>query len=84
MLSAEEVWCHGFSEPEAGSDLAALRTRVEPSEDGFLVNGQKVWSSLAHVAGFCILFGRSNPDAQRHSGLTYEAGTSEILRNIVA
>ncbi|TML20165.1 MAG: acyl-CoA dehydrogenase [Actinobacteria bacterium] len=50
MLSAEEIWCQGFSEPDAGSDLSAVRTRIEPTDGGFLVNGQKVWSSLAHDA----------------------------------
>jgi alkylation response protein AidB-like acyl-CoA dehydrogenase len=71
MLSAEEIWCQGFSEPGAGSDLSAVRTRVEESDDGFLVNGQKVWSSVAHLADFCILVGRSDPESQRHAGLTY-------------
>jgi alkylation response protein AidB-like acyl-CoA dehydrogenase len=71
MLSADEIWCQGFSEPDAGSDLSAVRTRVEPSGDGFVVNGQKVWSSVAHLADFCILVGRSDPESQRHAGLTY-------------
>ncbi len=71
MLSADEIWCQGFSEPGAGSDLSAVRTRVEPSDDGFVVNGQKVWSSVAHLADFCILVGRSDPESQRHAGLTY-------------
>jgi alkylation response protein AidB-like acyl-CoA dehydrogenase len=71
MLSAEEIWCQGFSEPGAGSDLSAVRTRIEPSDEGFIVNGQKVWSSVAHLADFCILVGRSDPDSQRHAGLTY-------------
>jgi alkylation response protein AidB-like acyl-CoA dehydrogenase len=71
MLSAEEIWCQGFSEPGAGSDLSAVRTRVEPRDDGFVVNGQKVWSSLAHLADFCILVGRSDPESERHAGLTY-------------
>jgi alkylation response protein AidB-like acyl-CoA dehydrogenase len=71
MLSAEEIWCQGFSEPDAGSDLSAVRTRVEPQDGGFVVNGQKVWSSLAHLADFCILVGRSDPRSERHAGLTY-------------
>ncbi len=71
MLSAEEIWCQGFSEPGAGSDLSAVRTRVESRDDGFVVNGQKVWASVAHLADFCILIGRSDPESQRHAGLTY-------------
>jgi alkylation response protein AidB-like acyl-CoA dehydrogenase len=71
MLTAEEIWCQGFSEPGAGSDLSAVRTRVEPADGGFLVTGQKVWSSLAHLADFCILLGRGEPGSQRHAGLTY-------------
>jgi alkylation response protein AidB-like acyl-CoA dehydrogenase len=71
MLSAEEIWCQGFSEPGAGSDLSAVRTRIEPRNGGFVVNGQKVWSSLAHLADFCILLGRSDPQSTRHAGLTY-------------
>ena len=63
MLSAEEIWCQGFSEPGAGSDLSAVRTRIEPTDGHFLVNGQKVWSSLAHQADFCILVGRSDPES---------------------
>jgi alkylation response protein AidB-like acyl-CoA dehydrogenase len=71
MLTAEEIWCQGFSEPGAGSDLSAVRTRVEEHDGGFLVNGQKVWSSVAHLADFCILLGRGDPSSQRHAGLTY-------------
>jgi alkylation response protein AidB-like acyl-CoA dehydrogenase len=71
MLTAEEIWCQGFSEPGAGSDLAAVRTRIEPREGGFVVNGQKVWSSYAHIASFCIMVGLSDPAAPRYKGLTY-------------
>ncbi|CAN5234952.1 acyl-CoA dehydrogenase family protein [soil metagenome] len=71
MLSAEEIWCQGFSEPDAGSDLSAVRTRIERTDGHFLVNGQKVWSSLAHHADFCILVGRGDPESQGHAGLTY-------------
>jgi alkylation response protein AidB-like acyl-CoA dehydrogenase len=71
MLTAEEIWCQGFSEPGAGSDLAAVRTRIEDKGDHFLVNGQKVWSSFAHAASFCILVGLGDPDAPRYKGLTY-------------
>jgi len=71
ILSAEEIWCQGFSEPDAGSDLAAARTRIEDQGDHFLVNGQKVWSSFAHIADYCILVGQGDPDAPKYKNLTY-------------
>jgi len=71
ILSAEEIWCQGFSEPDAGSDLAAVRTRAERRDGVYVVNGQKVWSSFAHIADFCILVTQSDPDAPRYRNLTY-------------
>ena len=73
ILSTEEIWCQGFSEPGAGSDLSAVRTSAQLAAGGdrFVVNGQKVWSSFAHIADWCILVTRSDPDSERHAGLTY-------------
>jgi alkylation response protein AidB-like acyl-CoA dehydrogenase len=71
LLAADEIWCQGFSEPDAGSDLAAARTRAERRGDVYVVNGQKVWSSFAHIADFCILVTQSDPDAPRYKNLTY-------------
>jgi alkylation response protein AidB-like acyl-CoA dehydrogenase len=71
ILAADEIWCQGFSEPDAGSDLAAARTRAERRGDVYVVNGQKVWSSFAHIADFCILVTESDPEAARYRNLTY-------------
>lgn len=71
ILANREVWCQGYSEPGAGSDLAALSTRAERRCDHYLLNGHKIWTSFAHIADYCFVLARTDPAAQRHKGISF-------------
>jgi len=79
ILSSEEIWCQGFSEPGSGSDLASLSTTATKVDGGWVINGSKIWTSWAHHANRCMLLARTDSSATRHRGITYFLASMEKI-----
>lgn len=71
ILSGDDIWCQGFSEPGAGSDLAAVKARATPADGGYRLSGQKIWTSFAHIADWCFVLCRTSDSPKKHEGLSY-------------
>ena len=71
LLRNAEIWCQGYSEPGAGSDLASLKTAATPTQGGFRLDGQKIWTSFAHIADWCFVLARTDPGKPRHRGISF-------------
>ena len=71
ILSGDDIWCQGFSEPGAGSDLAAVKARATPTDGGYRLSGQKIWTSFAHIADWCFVLCRTSDSPKKHEGLSY-------------
>ena len=77
-IDGTHIWCQGFSEPNAGSDVANVQTMALKEANHYIVNGQKVWTSYAHMADYCLLLVRTDPDSIKHQGLSYLLVHSEM------